>query len=56
MSIIDKFNKRIITVFDKNTGTAAMWAKAMFERLDLADWKLFKVIILNKDRKFYFRN
>ena len=52
MSIIDKFSKRITIVSSKNTWTATMWAKALLERLDLANWDLSKVIIFDRNRKF----
>ena len=52
MTITNKFNKRIIIVFDKNIWIAVIWVKALFDRLDLTNWSLFKIIISNKDRKF----
>ena len=52
MTITDKFNKRIIIVFDKDIWIVAIWIKTLFDKLDLTNWNLSKVIISNKNRKF----
>ena len=52
MSIICKFNKRIIAISEKNTWKTSDWATIMLERLNLANWDLLKIIISNRDRKF----
>ena len=52
MSIICKFNKRIIAISEKNTWKAFDWTTVMLERLNLANWDLFKIIISDRDRKF----
>ena len=52
MTITNKFNKRVIIVFDKNTWIAATWVKAFFNTFDLTDWNLFKIIISNRNQKF----
>ena len=52
MSITCKFNKRIIVVFEKNTWKALKWASTMLDRLNLENWKLSKVKISDRDRKF----
>ena len=52
MTITNKFNKRVIIVLDKNIWIAIIWVKAFFDRLDLTNWNLSKIIISNRDRKF----
>lgn len=52
MSIINKFNKRITMIVDKNTHFAANWVNLLLKRLDLCDWRYPKIIITNKNRKF----
>ena len=52
MPINCKYFKRIMLVSDKNTWTAAQWNHVLLDRLDMTDWKLFKAIISNRDRKF----
>ena len=54
MSITDKFSKRVIIISDRNTWTTSMWVKALFDRVDITDWELLKVIISDRDRKFLF--
>ena len=54
MFVIDKFSKRIIIVSDKDTWTASLWIEALLNRLNIANWSLFKIIIFDKDRKFLF--
>ena len=52
MSISCKYFKRIMLVSNKNTWTVAQWNHVLLDRLDMTDWKLSKVIISNRDRKF----
>ena len=52
MSIFCKFIKRITFVLNKFTWFAAQWEKALLNRLDIANWKLLKTIISDRDRKF----
>ena len=52
MSITCKYFKRILLIFDNIKWFAEQWDKALLHRLNIADWKLSKVIIFDKDRKF----
>lgn len=52
MSVTDKFTKRITLVPGKSIQSAGQWAKALINRLDIADWGLPKAIISDRDRKF----
>ena len=52
MSIFCKFIKRITLVLDKFTWFVAQWREALLNRLDIANWRLFKTIIFDRDRKF----
>ena len=52
MSIFCKFIKKIIFVLDKFTWFAAQWKETLLNRLDTANWKLFNIIIFDRDRKF----
>ena len=52
MSINCKYFKRIVLVSNKSTWTAAQWNHVLLNRLNMTDWKLSKVIISNRDRKF----
>ena len=52
MSIFDKFIKRIIIVIDKSTWFVVEWKTTLLNRLNTANWSLFKIIISNKDFKF----
>ena len=52
MSITCKFTKRIIIVLDKNIWTVAQWDRTLLNQLDLDDWKLFKMLIFDRNRKF----
>ena len=54
MSVTCKFSKRITTVSEIDTWTAAQWAKALLNRLNIADWNLSKIIIFDRNRKFLF--
>lgn len=54
MSVIDKFNKRIIIIFVKNTWNAKQWVNALLKKLNFTDWDLLKVIIFDRDQKFLF--
>ena len=52
MSVTCKFSKRVTIIFDIDTWIASQWTKTLLHRLNIANWKLSKVIISNKDRKF----
>ena len=52
MSIFCKFIKKIIFVLDKFTWFATQWEKTLLNKLDTANWKLLKVIIFDRNRKF----
>ena len=50
--VIDKFTKRIIYILGKATWSAERWAIVLLDRLDIADWGLPKVLLLDRDPKF----
>ena len=52
MSIFCKFIKKITLVLDKFTWFVAQWREVLLDRLNTVDWKLFKTIIFDRDRKF----
>ena len=52
MSVTCKFSKRNTFVPGKTTWTAAEWATALIERLEIGDWGLPKVILSDRDPKF----
>ena len=52
MSIICKFFKRITVVFEIDIWSVLQWTIALFERLNMTNWNLSKVIISDWDRKF----
>ena len=52
MSITCKFTKRIIIVLDKNIWTVAQWSRTLLNQLDFDEWKLSKMLISDRDRKF----
>ena len=52
MSVTCKFSKRVTIIPGNAKFTARQWAKALLERLELADWGIPKVIISDRDRKF----
>ena len=52
MSIICKFNKRVTAIFEKNIWNAFIWAEAFLQKLNIANWNFFKIIIFDRDRKF----
>ena len=54
MNVSNKFIKRVQTILNKKTWTVAQWNMTLLNQLDIADWKLFKTIIFDKDRKFFF--
>lgn len=52
LSIIDKFIKRTTFIVDKSTYTVKEWRLALLDRLNIADWDIFKIILSNRDSKF----
>ena len=41
-TIIDKYSKRVALILDKNIWKTKDWAKAIFDRLYIADWDFSK--------------
>lgn len=54
MSIIDKFTKRTTLISKKNIYKAKTWAITLIKRLEIVDWEYLKIIISDRDRKFFF--
>ena len=54
MSISCKFFKRVIFIVDCVIWFVAQWKKALFDRLNVADWELLKAIIFDRDKMFLF--
>ena len=54
MNVSNKFIKRVQTILNKKTWTIVQWNMTLLNQLDIADWKLFKTIIFDKNRKFLF--
>ena len=52
MSMFCKYSKKIIIVFDKSTWTISQWKKILLNKLNIVDWKISKIIIFDKNRKF----
>ena len=52
LSVTDKFTKGITNIPGKTTWTAAEWADAFLERVEITDWGIPKAIISDRDRKF----
>ena len=54
MSITCKYSKRILLVSSRDIFIAIEWNHELLDRLDMTDWSLSKVIIFDRDRKFFF--
>ena len=54
MSVSCKYSKRILLISEKIIWTTIQWKHALLDRLDTVDWKLSKIIISNRDKKFLF--
>ena len=52
MSIICKFSKRVTAIFEKNIWNAFIWIEAFLQKLNIANWNFFKIIISDRNRKF----
>ena len=52
MSVNCKYSKRILVISKKIIWTTIQWKHALLNRLDIVDWKLSKIIISNRDKKF----
>ena len=52
LTIICKFSKRIAILTNKTIFSAEQWVDLVFERLQIANWKVFATIISNRDSKF----
>jgi hypothetical protein len=48
----DKFFKRISMISEKDTWNALDWARAWLNALQREEWRIFRVIISNRDSKF----
>ena len=51
-TIIDNYSKRFIFFVDKFTYNIIQWINILLNKLFIIDWKLFIVIILNRNWKF----
>ena len=54
MSIICKYFKRILLIFKNIKWFAKNWGKVLLHHLNIANWKLLKIIIIDKNKKFLF--
>ena len=54
MSIICKFIKSVIVIFDSVKWSTNQWISALLKRLNFMNWNISKIIISNRDRKFLF--
>jgi hypothetical protein len=52
--VICKASKRVLIISTKFTWNASQWAKALLNRLLIADWGISEDIISNRDFKFIF--
>ena len=52
MTVTCKFIKRILLILEKTIMTEIEWKHALLNALDTIDWKLFKIIISDRDKKF----
>jgi Reverse transcriptase (RNA-dependent DNA polymerase)/RNase H-like domain found in reverse transcriptase/Integrase zinc binding domain len=52
LTMTDKYSKRVALIPGKDTWKAKDWAKALFDRLCIADWGFPKQIISDRDPKF----
>lgn len=51
MSIIDKYNKRITILVEKNIWTTNDWFVVLLQKWNIIDWDLFKTIVFNKNKR-----
>ena len=49
-----KYSKRILVISKKIIWTTIQWEHALLNRFDIVDWKLSKIIISNRNKKFLF--
>ena len=54
MLISCKFFKRVIIIVDKKIWFVEKWNVVLLNRLNIVDWNLSKIIIFDRDRKFFF--
>ena len=54
MSIICKFSKKITIIFDMNIWKTFQWAETLLQKLNIADWEFFKILISDRNIKFFF--
>ena len=52
LSVTDKFTKKVTFVPGKKDYSAAQWAAALLDRLDIMDWGIPRVLLTDRDRKF----
>ena len=52
MSVTDKFKKEVIYIYGITSWFAKQWVTTLFDRLTLLNWKIPKIIISNKNKKF----
>ncbi len=52
LSMIDKFTKRVMLISEKFIYTAEDWAISLLKKSQRRDWRISKVIIFDRDRKF----
>ena len=54
MSMICKFSERVTFVVEKSTWSTFQWSITLIDKLNVADWNTFSVILFDRDRKFLF--
>ena len=52
MLVSCKYFKRIVLISNKSIWTVIQWKHVLLNRLNTTDWKLSKIIIFDRDRKF----
>ena len=53
MSMICKFSKRVTFVIEKSTWSTFQWNIILIDKLNVADWNTFNVILFDKNRKIF---
>ena len=54
ISIICKFIKSVIVISNSVKWAADQWVNVLFDKLNLMNWNIFKVIIPDRNKKFFF--
>ena len=52
LTVVDKFIKRITLISEKITWIAEQWTEKLFKHLVIVDWRLLRVFISNRNKKF----